>query len=84
LAVGDNEGSKSPQPLKSLVSISLGSVLIHWSARSSDALVFILGGLPNKVLNQISLVLGQYKVLGLLHNLLEILNKELAICGKLL
>jgi hypothetical protein len=34
--------------------------------------------LPDKVLDQVALVLGQQKVLGLLHHLLDILDKGLA------
>jgi len=69
LAVGDDQGSKGPQPLEGLVSMLLCCFLVDRRTGNTDSLGVKLLGLPNEVLEQISVVLGQEKVFRLFHNL---------------
>lgn len=61
----------------------LGLFLIHRSTRDADSLGVELLCLPNEVLEKVSLILGEQEILGLSHNLPEIGNKLLSLCGEL-
>ncbi|KAI6767974.1 hypothetical protein HG530_005983 [Fusarium avenaceum] len=79
LSVSDEQLAKGPQALKSLVTILLGSVLADRRVGGVDALGIELGGLPDKVLDQVALVLGEKEMLGLLDSIGGILNQLLTI-----
>jgi len=79
LAVGDQESSKSAEALKSLVAMALGCVLADGRVRRTDRVGVKVLRLPDEVLQEVALVLGQQQVLGLLHNLTNIGNEALAL-----
>jgi hypothetical protein len=43
-----------------------------------------LGGLPNEVLNQVALILGKQKVLGVADHFFGVCNQNLAVLGQFL
>lgn len=61
----------------------LCGLLVHRGIGCGDSVWVELCGLPNEVLKQIALILGQQEVLGLGHNLAEILHESLALGGEL-
>jgi hypothetical protein len=79
LSVSDEQLAKGPQALKSLITILLGNILANRRVGGVDVLGIELGGLPDEVLNQVALVLGEKEVLGLLDNVGGILNQLLAL-----
>lgn len=84
LAVGDNESAQSAQSLESLVAMLLGLFLIHRGTREADGLRVELLCLPNEILEEVSLILGEQEILGLFHNLPEIGNELLSLWRELL
>lgn len=84
LSVGDEKLAKGSQTLKSLVTILLGSVLADGGIGCVDTLGVELSGLPDEILNQVALVLGEKEVLGLLNGVGGILDKLLTLSGELL
>lgn len=83
LAVGNDQLTESSEALDSLVAVLLGGLLVNGSAWSlgvarADAL-----SLPDEVLEDIAVVLGQEEDLGLFNDIAEILHKLLAISRKL-
>jgi hypothetical protein len=84
LTVGDEERSEGSQTLESLLAMLLGSLLVE---RSVD--VGRVGGadllcLPDEVLEEITVVLGEKEELGLLNDVLEVSDELLAVGGQLL
>jgi hypothetical protein len=82
LAVGENQSSQSAKTFDSLVAMLLGSVLVNWCAwergiSGSDVL-----SLPNELLEQISLVLGQEQELGLINDITQISHQLSAFFRK--
>lgn len=84
LTVSDEELAEGSQTLKRLVTILLGSILANRSVGCVDVLGVELGSLVDEVLDQVAVVLGEEKVLGLLNNVGSILNQLLSLSGKLL
>lgn len=84
LAVGDEQSAKSSQALQSLLAMLLGGLLVDGGAGNVDGLGVPLLGLPDEVLEQVALVLGQKQVLGLLDNVASVGNECLALGRKLL
>lgn len=64
LAVGDEQCAEGTETLKSLVSIALSGVLVKRRLDAVNGLGVKLGGLPDEVLDQVALVLGEKEVLG--------------------
>lgn len=81
LAIGDDQGSESPQPLQCLVPMLLGGVLIDRSIGSTDDGRVELLSLPNKILQQVTVVLAQQEVLGLGDDIANIADQSLALGG---
>jgi hypothetical protein len=67
-----------------LVTILLGSVLADGGIGCVDTLGVELSGLPDEILNQVALVLGEKEVLGLLNGVGGILDELLTLSGELL
>jgi hypothetical protein len=61
----------------------LGNILLHRSLRKLGVLDVDLLGLPNKLLQKVSLVLGQKQKLGLLDNVAEVGHQPLAFLREL-
>jgi hypothetical protein len=72
LAVGNNQGSQGTQSVKGLIPVLLRLFLTDGRDRSSQALVVELIGLPDEVLQQIAMILGQQQILGLFHNFIDV------------
>jgi hypothetical protein len=79
LAVGDDEGAKSPQAVQSLVAVLLGRLVVNGGARKGSVSTSDVLGAPDEVLEELALVLGQEKELCLLDNVAEIGNELLAL-----
>jgi hypothetical protein len=84
LSIGDEKLAKGSQTLKSLVTILLSSVLADGGIGCVDTLRVELSGLPDEILNQVALVLGEKEVLGLLNDVGSILDELLTLSGELL
>lgn len=72
LAIGDEQSSERTHALECLVSMLLGSVFINGRARGADDLGVEMLRLPDEVLQQVALVLGQEKLLGLVYHIADI------------
>lgn len=72
MAVGDEKRSKSLQTLKCFVSVLFGSVLVGWSTWKFGISTIEMLSIPDKVLEQIALILAQKQELGLSDNFLQI------------
>lgn len=83
LTVGDQQSPESAQALKGLVSVLLRSLLINGRTRHRNGLGIELLSLPDEILQQVSLVLGQEKFLGLVDNIANVANKRLSFGGEL-
>ena len=83
LAIGNDQGPQSAQPLQSLVAVLLGGLLVHGGIGCANSLGIELCSLPDEVLEQIALVLGQQEVLGLGDDFAEVFYKGLALGGQL-
>jgi hypothetical protein len=79
LAICDEQSAQSSQTLKSFILVPCRGILAQGSVGRLDALGIILCGLPDEVLNQVAVVLGQQKLLRELHNLPRILHQHLSI-----
>jgi hypothetical protein len=84
LTVGKDERAEGAQTVKGLVTVLLGSVFVDGSVRSSGVGARDLLSLPNEVLEEVALVLGQEQKLGLLNNLAQVTNELLTLCRELL
>lgn len=81
LSVGDQECSQGLETLYCLLTILLCGVL-----RDAHGGSFGINGdllsLPNKILQEFAFVLGQEQLLGLINDVAQVLDKDLAIVGK--
>lgn len=82
MTVADEQRSESAETLKSLVAVLLGSVLINWSVWSGGVATADLLSLPDEVLEEIALVLGEQQNLGLLNDTAQVSNELLAFLRK--
>lgn len=79
LAIGNDQGSQSPQTLKGLVTVLLSGVLIDRCVWGVDRLGVELLCLPDEILQQVAFVLAQEEVLGLCYNIANIGHERLAL-----
>lgn len=84
LAVGDDERAEGTQTLQSLVSMLLRGVLINRCTWKRSILGLNLLCLPDEVLEEIALVLGQQEVFRLLDDDSEIGDQSLTFGGEFL
>ena len=77
LAIGDNKRAQGSQTLQSLIAVLLRSLLVNGSIGKSGISAIDLLRLPDEVLKEIALVLGQEKVFGLFDDVTEICHKIL-------
>lgn len=84
LAVGDQQGSKSLETLQSLVSILLAIILADGEAGPLRITGGDVLGLPDEVLQQLALILGQEELLGLVNDIAQVLDENLAVARELL
>lgn len=84
LAVGDEKCSEGAEALKSLVAVLLSSLLVNGGIGLLRIARADLLSLPDEVLNEVALVLGEKQELGLLNDLLEVTGELLALSGELL
>ena len=83
LAVGDQQLAEGPQALQSLLAIALSLVLGDGRVGTLNILVVVAGGLPDEVLQQVAIVLGQKQLLGLLDDVPGVLDEVLAFFREL-
>lgn len=74
LTVGDQQGAEGAQTLDGLVAMLLSHLLVDRGTGNIDSLGVEFLSLPNEVLEQVALVLGQQKVLGLLDDIARVGN----------
>lgn len=84
LAIGDEQSTQGSQALERLVAISLGRVLANRRIGALYALGVVLPRLPDEVLDQVALVLGEKQLLGELDNVARVLDERLAVVGELI
>jgi hypothetical protein len=84
LAIGDNKRAQRSQTLQSLIAVLLRSLLVNGSIGKSSISTIDLLRLPNEVLKEITLVLGQEKVFSLFNDITEICHKILTFGRKFL
>lgn len=72
LAVGDQQSSESAEAIESLVAMTLGSALVDGRVGRAHRVRVEVLSLPDEVLEEVALVLGQQQVLGLLDNLASV------------
>lgn len=84
LAVGDKKRSQSPQTFQRLVAVLSRGVPVDRRAGRYGAAAGDLLRLPDEVLQQVAIVLGEEENLGRLNDFLEITNELLAFWGQLL
>jgi len=84
LTVGKNERAEGAKTVESLVAVLLSGVLVDRRVRSAGIGARDLLSLPNEVLEEVALVLGQEQQLGLLNDLAQVTNELLTLCRELL
>lgn len=62
----------------------LGSLLVDWSVRGGCVATADLLSLPDEILKELALVLGEKKDLGLLDDIRKISDENLALTGEVL
>lgn len=82
-AVGDEQGTESLESLGGLVGILLGRFLVDRRGELFDIFASDSLGFPDEFLQQLSLVLGQEEVFGLLNDIAQVLHQSLAVFGQL-
>jgi hypothetical protein len=82
LTVGDDERAEGSQTLQSLVSMLLRGVLINRCTWKRSIVGLDLLCLPNEVLEQVALVLGEEEIFGLLDDVANIGNEAFALSGE--
>lgn len=82
LAVGDEELSQGAETLQSLIPLLLGGLLVYRGVGAFHSIRVELLRLPDEVLDQVALVLGQEKILHQPDNLSAVGHKVLSIIGK--
>jgi hypothetical protein len=83
LTVGDDECSKSAESLERLLAVLLSSVLVEWCRDTLRVDLTKVLGLPDEVLEEITLVLGEDQKLGLLNDISEIGDQLLTVLRQL-
>ena len=83
LAIGDEQCAEGAETLKSILSIALSGVFVKRGLDAVNALWVKLGSLPDEVLDQVALVLGENEVLGKTDNLMGVANEALAFLRQL-
>ena len=84
LTVGDEKSAEGTQTVEGLVTVLLGSVLVDRSTGESGVGAGDLLSLPDEVLEEVALVLGEEQDLGLLNDGLEVADQLLALGRELL
>jgi hypothetical protein len=84
LPVGDDQRPKGSSASEHFIALLLGNILLHWRGWELGVLDVDLFGVPNELLQEISLILREKQELGLLHNVSEVSHKLLAFCRELL
>jgi hypothetical protein len=84
LTVGENERAEGAQTIEGLVTMLLSSVFVDRSVRGAGIGAGDLLSLPNEVLKEVALILGQEQKLGLLNDLAQVTNELLTLCRELL
>lgn len=80
MTISNEQCSQSPQAPESLIAILLRLVLLDWGIGPVNAVDVELSGLPNEVLDQVALVLGQKHLLGFVYHVADIFYQALALC----
>ena len=75
LPIGDHKRAEGPQSIKSLVTVLLGGSLVGGSAWYGSVATIKMLSLPDEVLEQITLILGEEKVFGLSDDFLDVGDK---------
>lgn len=83
LAVGDEQGAQGAKALESFVAVLLGSVLVDGQGGGSRIASAEVLALPDEVLEQVALVLGEQEDFGLLDGIAHVRNEVLALGGEL-
>jgi hypothetical protein len=84
LAVRHKEGTKSTQAIERLIAVLAGCVLVNRRLGSASGAAAEVLGLPDEVLEEVALVLGEEQNLGLLNDVLQVRNQLLALTRQLL
>lgn len=69
--------------MESLLAVLLGSILADGNVGALNGLGVKLGSLPNEILNEVAVVLGEEQVLGESDDLTGVLDEQLAVGGEL-
>lgn len=72
LTVGDDQCAQCAKTVQCLVAVLLGSVLVNWCTWNLYIAAIQVLGLPDKILEQIALVLAQQQMLGFLNDIAKI------------
>lgn len=83
LAVGDQQSSQGPETFEGLVAMALRSVLVNGRIRRANRIGVEVLRLPDEVLQQVALVLGQKQVLGLFDDISNISDELPALSREL-
>lgn len=75
LPVGDDQRAQGAEAVKGLVSVLLRLLLADRSAGGRYRLGVELLGLPDEVLKQVAVILGQQQMLGLFHDFFDVGNQ---------
>lgn len=84
LAVGDQKLPESAETLNCLVAVLLCGLLVDWCIHGVCIALADGLGLPNEVLEQVALVLGEHQDLGLLDDMAQVLDEALTFSRELL
>lgn len=79
LAIRDDQGAQGAQTLEGLVAVLLGLLLLDRGIGRRQFLGVKVLGLPDEILQQVAIVLGQQQVLCLRDDLPEVLDELLAL-----
>ncbi len=84
LAIGDDECAESAEALEGLVAVLLCGILFNWHTRLLDTVAADGLSLPDEVLEEVAVVLGEKHDLGLLDDIAQISDEVLAFRRELL
>lgn len=83
LTVGEYKGAECPQAFQSLIAVLLSCVFVNWCSWQLGLTARNLASLVNEILQQVALILGQEKNLGLLDNIAKVSHKVAAFFREL-